>query len=145
MTFWQRNRNLLLAILLVALATLSTAAAKDVDPRLATISRAYIRAGDPLTDDQTVATCVVEHLPRYVPLTLVAESEADVVLTVHHAHAVKHPTAKITASLPDGTVLWDGGSKTRGLNLLELNARCVLADDLLQNLRDAMRKARDKQ
>jgi len=113
------------------------------DQRLATATRAVVKPADALADDQPVAACVAARLTAATALENVAETDAEVTVTIYDASLGKHPKAKATVSLPDGTVLWQGGSKTRGFNLINRDMTCVLADDILSNLRNARRKARD--
>jgi len=134
-------------LVLIAILSLSAepvSAADVVDPRLATITKAYVTAADPLSDDQPVAACVAERLSTNTPIVVVPQSEADAVITVIRASIGKHPKATYTVALTDGTMLWQGGSKTRGFNLVGRNMTCVIADDLIGNLRNAMKKARGK-
>jgi hypothetical protein len=139
------HRPALLASLVLAI-TATVVAADKIDPRLATVRKAFVTAADDLGDDRPVAVCVADRLARSTPIeTVKTIQEADVVLTIQNASVGKHPKAEIVAALPaDGTKLWEGGSKTRGFNLVGRNMTCVIADDLISNLRDAMKKARDK-
>lgn len=134
-----KHSMLLLAMFVVGASSVAAAA----DQRLATATRAFVRPADALAEDQPVSSCMMERLTAATALQNVAESEAEITLTVHDAHIRKHPRAQITATLPDGTVIWEGKSKKRGFNLLNLDATCTLANDLLENLRDARRKTRD--
>jgi hypothetical protein len=131
---------------LVLAITATVVAADKIDPRLATVRRAFVTAADDLSDDRQVSACMAERLARSTPIeTVKTIQEADVVLTVQNASVGTHPKAEIVAALPaDGTKLWGGSSKTRGLNLVGRNMTCVIADDLISNLRNAMKKARDK-
>lgn len=131
-------------VLVAALIASPVVAKPKVDARLATVRQAWVEPQDALGDDRQVAACVAERLTRVVPLTLVTDrAAADVVLTISRASIGKHPKADIAATLADGTTAWEGGSKTRGFNLIGRNMTCVIADDLLSNLRNAMRKARE--
>lgn len=129
-------------LLIVAVAS-STVYAADPDPRLAALRKAVVLADDDLSDDQIVATCVVERIGKAIPIQIVAREEAELILTVSKANVNKHPKAEIAATLPDGSILWTGGSKTRGFNLVGRNMTCVIANDLIDNLRKAMQKARE--
>jgi hypothetical protein len=120
-------------------------AADKVDPRLASIHKAVITAEDDLSDDRPVALCLAEKLAEKTPVEVVkSKADADAVITVRKASVGKHPKAEVTVALIDGTALWQGGSKTRGFNLVGRNMTCVIADDLASNLRNAVKKARGK-
>lgn len=126
-------------------ALLIAVAAERIDPRLAHATKAWIEAHDTLSDDQAIASCIPERLTTLTPITAATtRAEADVILTVSSGSVGKHPKGHLTASLPNGTHLWDGQSKTRGFNLVGRNMTCVIATDLVQNLRKAMRQAREK-
>jgi hypothetical protein len=87
----------------------------------------------------------LDRIGRLTPIESVkTREESDVILTVAKASVGKHPKAEISAALPDGTQIWKGGSKTRGLNLVGRNMTCVIAEDLISSLRNAMKKARVK-
>ena len=130
------------AFIVIAL-NITALCADKIDPRLATVRHAFVKPFDSLTDDQPVAVCVADRLVRVTPIEAVKTlEEADVVLIVSKASIGMHPKANLTAELSDGTKLWYGGSRVRGFNLVERDMTCVLAEDLLGNLRDAMKKAR---
>lgn len=130
---------------MATLAVLLLALAQPPDARLATIQRAFIAAADDLMDDRPIATCLAERLAKFVPVTIVTDRQtADVVLTVHDARASRRAIAHVTATLPDGSLIWEGRSRRRGMNLLGANMTCTLAEDLAKALRDAMRDARAK-
>jgi hypothetical protein len=150
----------------VVLVTASFAAyAEKIDPRLATVRRAWIQPEDELADDRQVAACLAEHLKAATPIEPVAtKEEADVVFKVRAniPSATKRvlwggmggsPSAHLSAELPDGTKLWDDGAKLRRAigraGKLESSdaaksVECGLADELLVTLRHAMRDARSK-
>jgi hypothetical protein len=91
------------------------------------------------------------------------KEEADVVLKVK-AHlpgqSARHalgsmggrPSAEMFAELPDGTKLWNDGAKLgsgwswdKGTSIQNnQTTECAIADELINTLRDAMRKARDQ-
>lgn len=128
---------------LVAVALLTPiAAAEKVDPRLATARKAHIVANDELGNDRAIAQCVAEHIAQTTPIESVATADgADLVLRVG---ATKRAT--MTAYLPDGTTkIWAGDNELKaGFGLVKVKMDpCVLADNLILKLRDAMRKARD--
>lgn len=129
--------------LLLILCMTTVVSAADPDPRLATVRKAIVLAADDLSDDQRVASCVEERIGKTIPIQIVSREDAEFVITVSKASVGKHPKAQIAATLPDGNVLWTGGSKTRGLNLIGRNMTCVIANDLIDNLRKAMQKARE--
>ena len=62
------------------------------------------------------------------------------------------PSADLFAELPDGTKLWNDGTKLgsgwswdKGVSIQNnQTTECAMADELINTLRDAMRKARDK-
>jgi hypothetical protein len=112
----------LIVAFLVAVPVVPLLAA-PVDPRLATPRKAYVVAIDDLGDDRPVAACVAAHLAAQTPLTVVASrEEAEIVLRVK-AHlpgqSARHvlgsmggrPSAEMVAELPDGTKLWNDGTK----------------------------------
>jgi SH3 domain-containing protein len=131
---------------------------------LATVKKAFVIPVDDLGDDRPVAACFAEHLSKLSPIEAVTtREEADVVLRVK-AHlpgqSARHalgsmggrPSADVFAELPDGTKLWNDGTKLgsgwsndKGLSIQNnQTTECALADDLIDTLRGAMRKARDK-
>lgn len=129
----------------LAVLLITALAAQPIDPRLATMQTVFVAAHDDLADDRPVATCVAERLGRFTPLVSASSrDEADVILTVRGASVGRHPKARMTATLPDGALIWEGGSRVRGFNLVGRNMTCVIAEDLIKALRNAMRKARPK-
>jgi hypothetical protein len=134
-------------------------AAEKIDPRLATMRKAWVEPVDELGDDRLVAACLADRLDTLTPMARVAtKEEADVVLRVK-AHLTSGawrvvlgsmggtPSAHLEATLPDGTTLWaDGAKYRRGTGVIGLAADpgCGLANGLLDALRKAMEKARDK-
>lgn len=129
-------------VLLSLVAT--TLAATKIDPRLATIKKAFVQAVDVLSDDdKPVATCFADHLAQSTPIEAVkTKDDADVILRVGSTKK----KATIAAYLPDGTTqLWAGETSLKsgfGLVMVKHDA-CGLADNLLDTLRQAMRNARD--
>jgi hypothetical protein len=156
------HRALAVPLLLYATGVL---AADKIDPRLATVRKAYIVPIDELGQDRLVVACFPEKLKeRVAPIEPVESKEsADVVLKIQ-AHIPskgaryalggfgKTPSAHVDAQLPDGTTLWTHDVKTNalasggvvGASRTEDNYGCALADRLVNGLIDAMRKARDK-
>jgi hypothetical protein len=121
----------------------SVAAAK-IDPRLATVRKAFVAVDDELGDGRPVAACLAERLSKFTPIEPVAaRTEADVVLTVEKASGGRHPHAILRAALPDGTTLWQDDAQAKGFNLGGRDMACPLAENLISKLRDAMKKARD--
>lgn len=135
-------------------------AAAKVDPRLATLRKAWIEPVDELGDDRLVAACVAERLHELTPMERAAtKDEADVLLRVK-AHLTSGaariilgslggaPSAHLEAMLPDGTALWNDGAKYRrgtgAIGVAVTDVKCGLAAGLLNALREAMLKARDK-
>ena len=137
--------------LAAVLAATSLSAADKIDPRLATVRKAFVVAVDELDADWPVAICFAERLSRATPIESVkTKAAADVVfrITAHITNGKEGPTnrptttADIVAELPDGTRLWSeknyhGRAHGQGVE-------CLLADDLLNTLRDAMKKSRDQ-
>lgn len=155
----------ILTLTFVVLAAVSLSAADKIDPRLATVRKAFVVPVDELGDDRGAATCLAERLATKTPITAVAtKDEADVVFRIkaNIPSATKRylvgamgasPSINLEAQLPDGTKLWQDGAKARRGNLGEgimvrgehLNPiACALADEMLEGLLDAMKKARDK-
>jgi hypothetical protein len=148
-----RMRKLLPLVIVLAGVTLI---AERIDPRLATVHKAFVIAADDLGDDQGVATCLAERLTAPVEVVK-TKADADVVLIVK-AHIPSgtsrvllgsmggSPSANLEAQLSDGTKIWSDGAKFRrgtGAIGLARDTQCGLAEGLVKTLRDAMRKARD--
>src|ERR1700682_6464304 len=118
-------------------------AADKIDPRLATVRKAWVQPVDELADeDRPVAACLADHLSKLTPIEAVkTKAEADVIFRV--GSTSKHAT--ITAYLPDGaTTLWADNTPLKagfGVVMVRRNS-CGLANKLLDTLRQAMRKAR---
>jgi len=155
------RRSLAVIVVLLLAATLI---ADKLDPRLAQVRKAWIEPVDPLGDDLPVSQCVAERISKSTPIKAVDKREdADVILKVssHLPSATSRyalgalggsPSVHMYAELPDGTKLWDDGGKFRRANLgnkivtatdVAKGIECGLADDILEHLRDAMKKARD--
>lgn len=151
--------------LAVALVPVALTASSDPDPRLLTVKKAYVVPVDDLGEDKPIAVCLAKHLADQTPLTIVEnKDDADAILKVsgHLPSATTRvmvgamggtPSAHLFIELPDGKKLWDDGAKLRrsightgkldssdGAN----SVYCGLADELLDTLRTAMRKAREK-
>jgi hypothetical protein len=156
------KRALALALLSVVGFGSSLLAVK-IDPRLATVTKAFIVPVDASGDDRAVAACLVDKLPSITKLVVVTtKEEADVILKVkgHIPGAGSRyvlgmmggtPSANLEAQLPDGTKLWSDGAKNRagtggviGAARREDSIACGLADRLSNTLQDAMRNARFK-
>jgi hypothetical protein len=74
--------SLVVAVLL-GCATLAHAAAEKLDPRLATVRKAFVVPIDDLTEDRPVALCFAEHLTQLTPIESVPSADqADVVFRV---------------------------------------------------------------
>lgn len=151
--------RLIAAVVVVALP--SALAATTIDPRLATVRKAWVQPVDDLAFDRPVAICFGEHLAKLTPIEAVkTQVEADVVFRIK-AHVASdedrnaeklrqltggknaidlHSTADIVAELPDGTKLWTEQYLDPASGA---GVECALADDLLNSLRDAMKKARE--
>jgi hypothetical protein len=113
-----------------------------------------VTTADELGDGKPVAACLAERLSKTTPLTAVdAKEDADVVLTVVRARLPGNTTraigiasagVELLATMPDGTRLWDGIFKWGSVsNSLHIDIPCALADGAADELRKAMRKARD--
>jgi len=155
----------LMAAAIIAATCATALSAKDADRRLATVRKAFVVPVDDLGDDRPVAACFAEHIATHTPIVAVKEKdEADVIFKVkaHLPSATTRvmvgmmggsPSADLFAELPDGTKLWSDGAKLRraigkagkleGSDAAK-GVECGLADELLDTLREAMRKARDK-
>lgn len=146
--------KMLVAVFLVAATTPLYAA--DPDRRLVTAKTAYVFAVDPLKDDQPVAACFAEHLAATTPYTAAAKDEAELSLGIQAniSGAMGRSmgslgVVRLTATLADGTVLWKGlqtvAAGQQGLRAAAAGeVACQLADAMAEELRKAMRKARDK-
>jgi hypothetical protein len=152
-----------LTALLCFLALVTVSA--RVDGRLASVRKAFVVPMDDLGDDQPVAACFADHLPKLTAMTVVStREEAEVILKVS-AHlpsattrfvlgiAGGSPSAHLFAELPDGTKVWDDGAKYRRSMAPQgmfgsssgdtgKSVECGLGDELAGTLRDAMRDAR---
>ncbi len=151
--------------LAIACLPAALAAGNDPDPRILTVKKAFVVPVDDLGEDKPIAVCLAKHLAEQTPLTVVEnKEEADAILKVsgHLPSATTRvmvgamggtPSAHLFIELPDGKKLWDDGAKLRraigktgkldssdGSNTVY----CGLADELLDTLRSAMRKAREK-
>ncbi len=150
-------------VALLACVPMVTMAA-GVDGRLAGVRKAFVVPVDDLSDDRPVAVCLADHLAAQTPITAVkTREEADVIFKVkaHVPSATTRfmvgmmggtPSADLLAELPDGTKLWSDGAKLRRAigksgkldnSDAAKGVECGLADELLDTLRTAMRKARD--
>ena len=155
----------IVTLTLVVLAAVSLSAADKIDPRLATVRKAFVVPVDELGDDRGAATCLAERLSTKTPIEAVeTKEEADVTFrikanipsaTARYALGVMggSPSINLEAQLPDGTKLWQDGAKARRGNVgnailvrgEHLNPiACALADEMLDGLLEAMKKARDK-
>jgi hypothetical protein len=128
----------------VALSVATTTHAADkIDPRLATVRKAWVQPVDELADeDRPVAACLADHLAHLTPIEAVKTKEqADVIFRVGSTST----QATLTAYLPDGvTTLWADNTPLKarlGVVMVHRNW-CGVADKLLDTLRQAMRKAR---
>jgi hypothetical protein len=105
-------KRFVVAILIAC--SLASVAASKIDPRLATLRKAYVSAVDDLSDDKAVAVCFADRLHRETPLEVVEnKADADLLLKVK-AHLPSgasramlgsmggSPSAHLEATLPDG-------------------------------------------
>lgn len=141
------------------LALSATLAAAAPDKRLATATTATVVAADALSDDKPVAVCLADILEKTTAMKSLGPNESGldgIVLTVSKTSisgdSMRHlmgslGITRLTATTPDGTKLWQGGSVLSATTKLEMiptkDVPCALADDLTNELRKAMRKARD--
>ncbi len=149
-------------VVLLGLSVVALQASK-IDPRLATVRKAYIVVSDDLdSEDHLVAVCLGERLHTLTPITAVATKEdADAIFTVtaHIPGGAKRylgnmgrgtPSAQLAVQLPDGTALWKDGAKNKtgsgliGATRQKDSIACGLAGRLANTLLDAMREARGK-
>lgn len=135
------------------------------NPKLATIRSVKVVPVDELGEDVGVASCLAEHISQQTPIKVVQDDSADAILKVS-AHLPSTttkvlvgimggtPSAHLFIELPDGTKLWDDGAKFRasmqkqgsfGSSSADTgkSLQCGLADNLINTLRNAMKKARD--
>lgn len=127
-----------------AIGLSAAAFAKDADPRLASVRKAWIEPIDEIGDDKPIAVCVAENINKTTPIVAVpTKAEADAVIRVH----ATSKKSSIAVYLADGTTkVWaeDVGQKAGfGLIMIKLDA-CGQAERLLDELTKAMKKARDK-
>jgi hypothetical protein len=135
-----------------------------IQPRLATVRKAFIVPADELgTDDRLVATCLSDRLHMITPVEVAkTKAEADAIFVVkgHIPGAARRyalgmsgatPSANLEVQLPDGTKLWTDGAKNRkgtagiiGAARAEDSIACGLASRLANTLLEAMRDARGK-
>jgi hypothetical protein len=153
----------IVALVMFCVGSASSLSAAKIDPRLATVTKAFIVPVNPKGDDGVIAACLVDKLPSITKVIVVAtKEEADVILKVRgnipgaaRRYAVGMmggtPSANLEAQLPDGTKLWSDGAKNRagtsgivGATRAEDSIACGLADRLSNALQDAMRNARFK-
>jgi hypothetical protein len=150
----------------LAVAALATSALAQSRQSLHTIHKAYVEPVDELGDDKAVASCLADHLKALTPIEAVAsKDDADAIFKVA-AHLPStttkvmlgvlggSPSGHLTVELPDGTKLWDDGSKFRRSMMKQgqlgsassdtgKSIECGLADELADTLRSAMKKSRD--
>lgn len=150
----------------LALSTGVLAAQSKNAGKLATIRTVKVVPVDELGEDVGVAACLADHLDDLTPIKVVTEGDADAVLKVS-AHLPSTttkvlvgimggtPSAHLYVELPDGTKVWDDGAKFRASMAKQgqfgssssdtgKSLQCGLADNLINTLRTAMKKARDK-
>jgi len=148
-----------LCLLVAAVGSATVVGADKIDPRLATVRKAWVEPVDELGDDRLVAECLADRLHTLTPMERVTtKQDADVILRVkaNLTSGAKRvllgsmggtPSANLEATLPYGTTLWSDGAKYRrgnGAVGLAADPKCGLANGLLNHLREAMQKARDK-
>jgi hypothetical protein len=149
------------AVLGALLCFSTTLSAAKIDPRLATVRKAWIQPLDELADDRPVAVCLAQHLSTTTPMTLVESREdAEVILSLK-AHLPSgtarallgnmgaNPSVDLIVQHADGTMLWKERYKLSSANFTAFHQAvtdvpCGLADAIADKLRQAMRKARDR-
>jgi hypothetical protein len=149
---------------LSALAGPQLVHAAGPDPRLASAKTVWIIAVDELGDDRPVATCLSQHITTALPVAVAEDVQtADLLLRVS-AHlpgrAAREglgvmggrPSGHLTVEA-HGTKLWEGGAKVGSgwswegvptAGSAGQTLACEVADELLDTLKNAMRKARSK-
>ena len=157
------TRRSLAIIVVCMLAPIVLLAFDKIDPRLATIRKVMIQPVDDLGQDVGVAACLADRLPKLTPLTVVKtkeEAEAIFKVKAHIPGATTRvmvgimggtPSANLEVQLVDGTKLWADGDKLRraingaGATTGDVASpvMCGLAEELIDTLREAMKKARD--
>lgn len=145
-------------------ATTAFISAEKIDPRLATVRKAFVVAVDELGDERFVTVCLPERLKALSPIVVVDRREdADAIFKVKAdipskggryfgGGMGKTPSANLEVQLPDGTHLWSDGTKTTkvlgggvfGASRGNEGIGCALANGLTNTLVDAMREARGK-
>ncbi len=136
--------------------------AEKIDPRLATVRKAFVKpVNERHGDDRLIAACLADRLHTDTPIEPVKKGDADAVFKVKGEipawgtrwiiGALATPSAKLEVELPDGTRLWRGGANAWapfGTSFEEMLSEegiaCVLADQLLKTLFDAMGQAREE-
>jgi hypothetical protein len=115
-----------------------------------------VEPADPLSDDQPVAICLRDHLPKLTVLTIADRQEADIVLTIRKAKLAGDTSRNLLNFLglahleasANGVKLWDGYQNLTADSKLEMlpasTVPCAVADALIGQLRKAMQKARDQ-
>src|SRR5438093_3750155 len=100
-----------------------SASAERLDPRLATLRKAWVSPIDDLAEDKPVAACFGEHLSMQTPMRLVTtRDDAEIIFKVRAniPSATKRvflgptggsPSIHADAILADGTKLWSDGAK----------------------------------
>lgn len=157
------KRFIVTALALAMTGSWSAVSASGPDKRLATVRKAFVVPVDDLGDDVAVAKCVASHLGEVTPIEAVkAKPDAELVFRIA-AHlpsqTARHlmgsmggrPSADLFVETPDGEKIWHDGAKLgsgwtrdKGTSIQDnQTTACAIADELLDTLRTAMRKARD--
>jgi hypothetical protein len=138
-------------LIVIGIAPRHLGAAEKIEPRLATVRKAWVEPADELADyDRSIAACLSDsagegegHLAKSTPIVVVkTKDEADVIFRIGSTSS----DATITAYLPDGTTkLWAGDTPMKaGFGIYKVHRdACGLSEKLIDALRQAMRKARD--
>lgn len=140
---------------IVALLITSTALAGDTPDKRILAHTVMVVAKDQLQDDRPVAACFALHLPDALPIGVETPHIAgdvigvpiDLILRIEASVSGASLSrrylgqARIFALTPDGREVWRAGYHNSAY--VPADVPCLLADGLIDQLRKAMRKARD--
>ena len=132
--------------------------AADPDPKLATMTTAFVLPQDPLGDDLAVARCLAEQLGTVTPIKAVlTAADADAVFLVHATITseakrrwfprIGDVRLRVTGSA-DGALWWEDsdiiGMKSSTARHALDDPACALAEVITRKFLQAMRKARGR-
>jgi hypothetical protein len=144
--------SLMMAIFVLGtIVTLMSLVTDGTDPRLKTVTRAYISPFSESDEDRMVAACFVDHVATTTPLVAVhAKPDADVLISIR-AHLPGDPArpvpagfanVRLVALLPNGTKLWSGIEVIRNgdaaIRSDTFDLPCTLADRIAGQLKQAI-------